>query len=183
MMRQDIKRQSYELLAEAIQGLEQTDWRLVVVGDGKASADVKSMITATAGRNVRFLGQLSANELCAYYAACDIYVWPALREAYGMATLEALANGLPVIVCDEGGVSDLVKHGENGLLASNRSSGQLARYIDTLIGDAALRCRLGAGAAERAERLHSRSAAAERLAAVLEQVCCRSQNVQAPACN
>jgi glycosyltransferase involved in cell wall biosynthesis len=183
MMRPDIKRQSYELLAEAIHGLEQTKWRLLVVGDGKASIEVKGMINATAGDKVRFLGQLSAKEVSAFYTACDIYVWPALREAYGMATLEALANGLPVIACDEGGVGDLVKHGENGLLASERSSQQLSRYIDMLIGDAALRRRLSVGAAERSERLHSRVAAGERLATVLERVCRRGRSEQPSACN
>jgi len=51
-------------------------------------------------------------------AASDLYVWPAIGEAYGLAILEAQAAGLPVVAGETGGVGDIVAHGVTGLLGA-----------------------------------------------------------------
>jgi glycosyltransferase involved in cell wall biosynthesis len=119
---------------------------------------------------VRFLGQLDSEALATTLCAADVFVWPALREAYGMAILEALSLGLPVVACEEGGVSDLVEHEGNGLLAKKRSATELAICLDRLVGDEALRARLAAKARAGFEERHSPSAAAARMAGVLASV-------------
>ena len=96
MMRSDVKRDSYRLLANTIAGLPCKDWHLLVVGSGEAAAEVRSELRAAAGDKVRFLGELPGADVAAVLQACDVFVWPALREAYGMAIFEALAAGLPV---------------------------------------------------------------------------------------
>jgi glycosyltransferase involved in cell wall biosynthesis len=170
MMRSDVKRDSYRLLANTIAGLPCKDWHLLVVGSGEAAAEVRSELRAAAGDNVRFLGELPGADVAAVLQACDVFVWPALREAYGMAILEALAAGLPVIACDEGGVGDLVGNEQNGLLAPRRSPRVLRQHLQRLIGDAGSRQRLGARAAELFSARHSRRAAEIRLAAILGRI-------------
>jgi glycosyltransferase involved in cell wall biosynthesis len=174
MMRQDIKLDSYRLLATALEKLAARDWRLLVVGDGEAGDEVRHRLRAVVGDKVRFLGERPAVDVARLCAAGDLFVWPALDEAYGMAILEALAAGLPVVACDEGGVADLVEHETNGLLAQQRSAAVLAAHLDRLIGDPDLRRRLGAHAASRVAERHSRAAAAARLGAVLAKVAGRS---------
>jgi glycosyltransferase involved in cell wall biosynthesis len=167
MMRPDIKRESYRLLARSLAGLTRNDWCLLVIGDGEAGEEIRGTLKAVAHEKVRFLGECRAQEIANVCLAGDLFFWPALREAYGMAILEALSFGLPVVACDEGGVADLVEHGVNGLLASQRSADTLAGHVDLLIADRQLRERLGAQAAARVAEHHSRAAAGRRLAGVL----------------
>ncbi len=169
MMRNDIKTESYRLLGRALAAMRSDDWRLLVIGDGDNAAEVRALLSRAAGGRVRFLGQLGGKAVAATLGASDVLVWPALREAYGMAILEALALGLPVVACDEGGVSDLVEHEGNGLLANDRSAAELAAHLDRLVGDQALRSRLAARALARFEERHSPGAAAARMAGILAE--------------
>ncbi len=170
MMRTDIKARSYALLAEALGRMARQDWRLLVVGDGPAAPEIRSMLEPVAGAKVRFLGELSAERIAALLSAVDIFAWPGLEEAYGMAILEALAAGLPVVACDEGGIGDLITHGQNGLLARGRSAEALAVHLDRLIADADLRRRLGDEATAGVAARHSAAAAETRLHRVLQAV-------------
>lgn len=87
-----------------------------------------------------------------------------------MAILEALSLGLPVVACDGGGVSDLVEHEGNGLLAKERSATGLATCLDRLVDDPALRAGLAARARAGFEERHSPGAAAARMASILASV-------------
>jgi glycosyltransferase involved in cell wall biosynthesis len=170
MMRNDIKLWSYRLLATALAGVASADWRLLVIGDGEAGVEVRELLLAVAGEGVRFLGERPPAEVARLCLAGDVFVWPALREAYGMAILEALAAGLPVVACDDGGVADLVTHESNGLLAKAGAADELAAHLDRLIGDPDLRRRMGSQAAARVAERHSHDAAAARLRSVLTHV-------------
>ena len=93
MMRDDAKRESYELLADALGQLSALPWQLLVVGDGPARPAVEAMLRALGEDRVRFAGLIPENALPPVYASADLYVWPAVREAYGIALLEAQAAG------------------------------------------------------------------------------------------
>jgi glycosyltransferase involved in cell wall biosynthesis len=82
-----------------------------------------------------FVGTLAEAELPALYAGCDLYVWPAVREAYGLAMLEAQAAGLPVVAGREGGVAEVVQHGVTGLLTPPRDVQAFARAVEALLAD------------------------------------------------
>jgi glycosyltransferase involved in cell wall biosynthesis len=84
---------------------------------------------------VTFAGALPEADLPACYAACDLFVWPAVREAYGMAMLEAQAAGLPVVAGREGGVADVVQHERTGILTAPRDVQALACAIAGLLAD------------------------------------------------
>lgn len=170
MMRADIKLQSYRLLAAALGKLQTRQWQVLVVGDGDAGPAVREALQAAVGNHVRCLGQLPRQAISELYQAADIFAWPGLREAYGMAILEALAAGLPVVACREGGVSDLVEDGWNGFLAVGRSADDLAGRIGRLLDDQAGRAVMGEHARSRFAERHSRAAAEARLVTTLAEL-------------
>jgi len=138
MMRRDQKLHSYRLLGQALGGLLDRPWRLLVVGSGSASADVKEALAPLADR-VLWLGALKEDALRPLYAASDIFVWPAIKEAYGMVFLEALSTGLPVVAGRSPGVEGIVRDGVDGLLAPQGDAGAFADAVRRLLGDDALR--------------------------------------------
>ncbi len=142
MMRDGDKLDSYRILGAALSRLAGEDWRLLVVGDGAAADRVRAALAAS-GRRVHYLGYQPRDKLAEIYAACDIYAWPAVGEAYGMALLEAQAAGLPVVAGRERGVPDVVRHGETGILTRPGDCADLAQRLRRLLDDDALRARLG----------------------------------------
>jgi glycosyltransferase involved in cell wall biosynthesis len=118
---------------------------------------------------VRFLGALEEAALPPLYAACDLYVWPAVAEAYGMAMLEAQAAGLPVLAGAEGGVADVVADGITGRLAPRREPAAFAAVLADLLDRPAELGSMGHAAAARVAELHSLPAAKARLGRALNQ--------------
>ena len=141
MMRADQKLRSYAVLAAALARVE-APFRLLVAGAGPAEAEVRAAF-GPENPQVHYLGAVPEAELPALYAAADLYVWPAVKEAFGMAFLEAQAAGLPVVAGRSGGVANVVSDGVTGLLAPEGDAGALARMISRLIDDAPLRQRMG----------------------------------------
>jgi glycosyltransferase involved in cell wall biosynthesis len=167
MMRDDAKLQSYQLLAAALRQLPGADWRLLIVGDGPAAPQVRALF---AGTGAVFAGRKSAAELEDYYRAADIFVWPAINEAYGMALLEAAQRGLPAVAGDSGGVGDIVGHGETGLLAKSGDAPEFAAALQILLDDAGLRAKMGGAAKLRCAREHGLAAASRLLDEELRKV-------------
>ena len=167
MMRDDAKLKSFSLLAEALSQLPGRDWRLLIVGDGPAAAQVHDAFNGT---GAVFAGRKSAAELAHYYRAADIFVWPAINEAYGMALLEAAQAGLPSVAGDSGGVGDIVAHGETGLLAKSGDAPEFAAALQILLDDAGLRAKMGEAAKLRAVREHGLDAASRLLDEELRKV-------------
>ena len=100
MMRSGTKFESYRLLAEALAELEDVPWRLAVMGDGPTRGDVLAVFSKLPADRIDWLGEVDAATVVAELAACDLYVWPGIQEAYGLAYLEAQAMGLPVVAFD-----------------------------------------------------------------------------------
>jgi glycosyltransferase involved in cell wall biosynthesis len=135
MMRDDVKRDSYLLLAEALKGISERDWQLLVVGDGPARAAIEAAFARLGEGRVVFAGVLGETALPACYAAADLCVWPAVREAYGIALLEAQAAGLPVVAGREYGVAEVVQHGLTGILTPPRDVRAFAQAVGGLLDD------------------------------------------------
>lgn len=160
MMRAGDKMASFLRLAEILALAIDTDWQLLLVGDGPERAAVEQAFAFAADR-VCFAGQLEGGELPGLYAACDLYVWPAINEAYGMALLEAQAAGLPVLSVNTRGVPDIVRHDETGWLTANDKPTTLAAALQSLLDDDDRRSSM-AGAAIRHVGTHLSMAAAQR---------------------
>ena len=102
-------------------------------------------------------------KLAAIYAAGDLFVWPAVNEAYGMAMLEAQAAGLPVVSSATRGVQDVVQHGVTGLLAQPGDVPAFTQHIRALLQDALRRSAMGAAAARFVSQERSLTQAAQSL--------------------
>ena len=121
---------------------------LVVVGDGPLRPRVPQA-----------LGFIPNAELGPYYERAAAVCCPSLREGFGVACLEAMAHGRPVVASAVGGLLDLVDDGVTGLLVPPGDVRALREALDRLLGDPGLRARMGAAARERARERFSWEAA------------------------
>lgn len=163
MMRAGDKLASYRLLAQALERLMDLTWRILVVGDGSARAEIQALLEHAAPGRTHFLGERTSDELVSIYAASDICIWPSVNEAYGMAMLEAQAAGIPVASCAVRGVPDVVCDGRTGLLAAPGDAAGLADLARKLLTDPARRIAMGQAAAQFVASERSTSEAARRL--------------------
>lgn len=166
MMRSRDKAESYRVLARALAKLGDRKWRALLVGDGPARPEIEALMSRF-GDRVRFAGTVPRARLPALYASADLYVWPAINEAYGMAFLEAQAAGLPVVAGRTGGVPAVVTDGVTGLLTPIGDADAFAAAMARLLDAPQERLRLGAAAAARIVARHDEGAAAHVLAAAL----------------
>jgi glycosyltransferase involved in cell wall biosynthesis len=133
MMRPGDKLASYRVLAEALAGVLDRRWQLLVVGDGPARAEVEAALAPVGTERLRFAGALGAERLAAAYVSSDLMVWPAINEAYGMALLEAQASGLPVVAGDSAGVASIVASGATGILTTLGNAAAFAHAVRLLL--------------------------------------------------
>jgi N-acetyl-alpha-D-glucosaminyl L-malate synthase BshA len=107
---------------------------LVLVGDGPERPAVQALIDELGlAPRVRLLGPLLHFE--DLLARADLFLLPSETESFGLAALEALASGVPVVASAVGGVGEVVDHGETGLLVPPGEPGALATAVESLLGD------------------------------------------------
>lgn len=171
MMRAPDKLASYQALAASLAQLQDLEWQLMVAGDGPARAQVEGTIARHGlAPRTRFLGQMAMDALAPLYAACDLFAWPAVNEAYGMAMLEAQAAGLAVVSSNLRGVPDVVLDGRTGLLAPPGDEDAFADRIRQLLTDPSRRSAMGRTAAQFVTRERGLDVAAKRLSDALALV-------------
>lgn len=170
MMRAGDKLGSYRQLAAALALLPSgLDWRLTVVGDGPARPEVEQAFAPLQSR-IDWTGAVTADELPGLYAASDLYVWPGVGEAYGMATLEAQAAGLAVVAGRQRGLPDVVADGISARLVTPDDAQAFADAVAALIADPEARARLGSAGRARVAAERTVPAAAAILDRALAQV-------------
>lgn len=136
------KRMNWVLGAYLASGV---DVPLVIAGDGPCRAALEAQAKGHPG--VHLVGRLTDAELAAAYADALFVPFVPDREDYGLITLEALQAGKPVLTCSDcGGVTELVRDGENGLVTAADVSA-LAAGMKRLAEDATLRTAMSARAA------------------------------------
>lgn len=136
---------SLDTLLEAVALLRARgiDARLCVVGDGDQRATLEEQAKRLAISDwVEFAGMRPQAELPRFYAACDVFVLPSVREGMGLVLAEALLCGAPVIATNSGGIPDIVRDGETGLLFPERDAAALADALEKFARDPALAARL-----------------------------------------
>lgn len=117
---------NWKRLDLAIKACEMTKSRLLVIGEGPEHD--KLVRLAGDSKLVKFLPLMKKAELCSYLAGARGYLFPSL-EPFGIAPVEALAAGCPVIAYGKGGALDYVVDGKNGVLFDKQTVGSLVKAI------------------------------------------------------
>lgn len=117
---------------------------LVVVGEGPLRKKLEEE-TLNAQCDVKFLGSKSHNELKHIYASADVLVVPSISDEKGAqeglptVILEAFAAKLPVIATNTGGIPDIVRTEQTGILVSQKNEADIKRAVGKILGDAEFR--------------------------------------------
>jgi glycosyltransferase involved in cell wall biosynthesis len=131
-----VERKDYQTVLQAARHLKaQTRrCRYIICGDGKLRASLQAQAEALGlDRDVQFAGFCS--DVAPYLAAADLFVHVPLWEGLGVAVIEALAAGLPVVASRVGGIPDLIEDQKTGLLVPPRDPFALAAALCRLLDD------------------------------------------------
>lgn len=101
---------------------------LLIIGSGPEHSRLVKL--ANNAPNIHFLPQMSQSELKKYLVQADAYLFPSM-EPFGIAPIEAMACGLPVIAFGKGGALDYIQPGKNGILFSNQSVDSLVSAMES----------------------------------------------------
>jgi len=143
-----IERKGFEYLIKAMPDVlkEHDNARLMIVGSGPLESKLKSLIyELDLGDYVEIVKNVSDEKLLTIYNSADLFVLPSIvdsqgnTEGLGVVLLEAMACGLPVIGSNVGGIPDIIKDGENGLLVIEKDIMGLSKAILELFEDKELK--------------------------------------------
>jgi len=149
---------------------------LVLVGAGEGLLDVEPELrrrVAAQGLAARvvFAGRVESVE--DYLRASDLFVFPSVFEALGIALVEAAACGLPAVASRTGGIVDVVEDGRSGRLVPPGDGEALAQALAALAGDSEARAAMGREARQAAERRFDERDVLERYRALFRELSSR----------
>jgi len=121
----EIKR--LDLTLQGIAGMKRDGFisplpKLLIVGKGDSGPYLKMAKVLGISDQIVFAG--ITDEVEAYYLSGDLFVMPSHMDTFGLAVLEAMAAGLPVVISSNVGAADLVTHGESGLILPDNPTAQ-----------------------------------------------------------
>jgi len=135
----------YDVLIETFAKIieENYDIELIIAGRGPEEDSLRDLVRkkGLSGR-VKFVGFVDGEKKVSLLKGSRFCVCPSRREGLGSANIEALAAGKPVVAFDVDGISDIIEHGKNGLLARAGDSEDLASKMQILLRDEKLRERM-----------------------------------------
>jgi glycosyltransferase involved in cell wall biosynthesis len=143
-------------------------YRLLLAGEGPLRRDVERLIVELGIENrVVLLGEQPHAMVAKLLAGAVSSVLPSRDEPFGIAAVESMALGTPVVVTDVGGLAEIVEHERTGLMVPVDDPDALAGALTRIAGDPALRARLGSAARDRARAYFDRREWAARYLEVL----------------
>jgi glycosyltransferase involved in cell wall biosynthesis len=155
-----VERKGCEYAIRAVAALRDggRDTTLVVVGDGPERERLEALVAELSlQQHVEFAGVLASDAVGDRYSAAGALLMPAVtdwkgeQEGFGMVIVEAMRHGLPVIASASGGIVDIIRDGENGLLVPERDPVAIAAAVIRLLEEPGLADRLGDAAREDVE--------------------------------
>lgn len=165
------RRKGLDVLLAALADLSQRGLRpsLWVAGEGPEGATLERLAEQLElADRVRWLGR--RDDVADLLAAADLFVLPSRREGLGVAALEAMALGRPLVASAVGGLGEAVRDGETGLLVPPDDAAALAGALARLLRDPELRRRLGEAGPPRIARRYAADAMVEAYERVYEEV-------------
>jgi glycosyltransferase involved in cell wall biosynthesis len=161
------------LLLQALTTKELSSTKAVIVGEGDLRPEYEAL-AAKLGLACRvvFTGGVDDAELPDHYRLGDVFVFPSVdkSEAFGVAALEALACGLPVVASDLPGVRTIVRHGETGFCVPPGSVSAMVSRLDQLLDDEVMRQRFGMTARKMVEEEYADSVRLRRLGQIAAEL-------------
>ena len=147
-----IERKGLKYLIEAVGELKDNNIKLIIVGEGNQEEELKNFaVELKMSDRVDFKGYVNHNQIADIYKNSDIFVLPSLNEGMSNALLEAMGTGLPVIVTDTGGTTELIDG--NGVVVPMSDSNAIAEAIRGFMDDPETCMRMGMRSREIAERM------------------------------
>jgi glycosyltransferase involved in cell wall biosynthesis len=128
--------------------LERLSPHVTWVCDRAHHATIRAMLSAGANARLDLLHWTSQEELRSIYDAHGFFLFPSFFEGFGKAFLEAMSRGCVVVASDVGGMHDIIRHGENGVLVPPGDARALADAVQAIDFDRA--ARMSAAAAQTA---------------------------------
>lgn len=162
-----IERKGQHHLIEAARLLadEGVDLRIVLVGEGDAMATNRQLAERLCvAERIVFAGYVPRERIAEHYAAAHVFVLPSYNEGMSVATLEAMAAGLPTVVTRTGGTAELVEEGTTGLTFDWADVTTLTAHLRRFAADRGLARKMGAAARSRARSFTWSAAVASYLA-------------------
>ena len=151
--------------------------KLVIIGFGPQEEELKRLVSQFGlGKAVLFVGSKAGEELAEHFATADIFIGPSVvtdsgdTEGQGVVFLEAMAAGTAVIASDVGGIKDIVRDFETGLLVPQKDSRAIVEKTLLLIDDQKLRKQLAVTGRRLAESEYSWEKTAERFLETYGQI-------------
>lgn len=137
--------------------------KLIVVDDEPYKEELMRMADRLGiSSKVYFAGYLDDWMLKSLYKYASLAVFPSLYEPFGIVALEAMASGIPVIVSDTGGLSEIVENNVNGLKVKANDSNELAHAISYLLDNPYLAERLKREASKKITSMYKWQSIAEK---------------------
>ena len=125
------------------------DAHIAIASTGPAEASLRARVEElNLTDRVSFLGFIHDKDLASLYRLADIFAIPSEAELQSLATMEAMACGLPVVAADAYALPELVHHEINGFLFQRGNSEEMAHDLDVLVKDNELRKQMGAKSLE-----------------------------------
>ncbi len=165
------KMKNHELMIRAFANAAEHigESHLIVVGEGATRPEIETLIRElNIGDRVTLLGERT--DVAAILPAMDIFLLSSNSEGYSVALLEACASGIPVIATDVGGNSEIIAHGERGLVVPPGSVDAFGAAMTDLANDEATRRVMGSKAREWAANHGTLSTMADRYRAIYSDV-------------
>lgn len=138
MMTRLVEYKGTHLLIDAVALLKRRgfDIKLLIAGDGEEKENLIQKTQFLGLENeIQFLGWIDLEEKKKFYQSIDIAVVPTMNDTQPLAILDAFAWGKPVVASDHISVQQVIRHGENGLMAKCGDAHALAQQIENLITD------------------------------------------------
>jgi phosphatidylinositol alpha-1,6-mannosyltransferase len=145
--------------------------RLLIAGGGPLLTELKRHAERLGlGAGAVFTGYVPEAEKADHFNLADIFFFPSAMEGFGFSVAEAMASGVPVVASDRGSIPELVVEGEGGFVCDPAQPGRFVERLLLLLGDRALREKLGAASRERAQRQFRWEACVEGTRRVYETI-------------
>jgi N-acetyl-alpha-D-glucosaminyl L-malate synthase BshA len=146
-----VHQKGVDILLNSFKKIKEThpDLKLVIVGDGPERENLEGLAEKLGLTIIEFTGYLE--DLDQVFTSKSILVLPSRKEGFGIAVLEAMARGVPVVASKTGGVLEIVEDGRNGLFFSKEHPESLADAVIKLLDDSKLRARIVKGGLKTAQ--------------------------------